>query len=198
MRVKMSSGSRKGPPKHQNQYAWKPNGSRKINPTEVGGKLRPYSEVTGVCLRCKEQIEWKRKYGKYKPLTEPAKCQRCSKRNVRQAHHNLCNSCAKEHSICAKCSCRVGNIVGRDISEIEAEQKKLEEAIKNARERDRRTLLRTMNRGNPCISKKSPANDDGEAGEASFEGHEELTGDSEDNDTDEDEAEVASSDKISE
>lgn len=58
--------------------------------------------------------------------------------------------------------------------------------------------MQQMNRGNPCVSKKSPANDDGEAGEASFEGHEELTGDSEDNDTDEDEAEVASSDKISE
>ncbi|CAI9763322.1 unnamed protein product [Fraxinus pennsylvanica] len=194
----MSSGSRKGPPKHQNEFAWKPNGSRKINPTEVGGKLRPYSEVTGVCLRCKEQIEWKRKYGKYKPLAEPAKCQRCSKRNVRQAYHNLCNGCAKEHRICAKCSCRVGNIVGRDISEIEAEQKKLEEAIKNARERDRRTLLRTMDKRNPRISKKSQANDNGEAAEASLEEHEEFAGDIEDNDNDEDEAQAVTCDKISE
>lgn len=40
---------------------------------EVGGQLRPLSEITGVCARCKEQIDWKRKYGKYKPLTEPAK-----------------------------------------------------------------------------------------------------------------------------
>ncbi|XP_073065203.1 putative receptor-like protein kinase At5g39000 isoform X1 [Primulina eburnea] len=69
----MSGGIRKGPPKHQNSVAWKPNAGRTINPTEVGGSFRPYSEVTGVCSRCKEQIEWKRKYGKYKPLMEPSK-----------------------------------------------------------------------------------------------------------------------------
>ncbi|PKI43205.1 hypothetical protein CRG98_036402 [Punica granatum] len=107
--------TRRGPPKHQNQYAWKPNAGRKINETEVGGRLRPLSEITGVCLRCKEQIEWKRRYGKYKPLAEPAKCQVCSKRNVRQAYHNLCRGCAKDQN-----------------------------AIKNARERDRRTLLRAV------------------------------------------------------
>lgn len=61
--------------------------------------------------------------------------------------------------------------------------------------------MQQMNKGNPRISKKSPANDngeDGEAGEASLEEHEEFTGNSEDNDTDEDEAEVACSDEISE
>lgn len=136
--------SRKGPQKHQNKFSWKPNAGVKINETELGGRFRPYSEVTGVCPRCKEQIEWKRKYGKYKPLTEPAKCQRCSKRAVRQAYHNLCTACAKEHKVCAKCSCRVDQIVGRDLSEVEAEQKTLEDAIKNARERDRRSLLRAV------------------------------------------------------
>ncbi|XP_024928377.2 uncharacterized protein LOC107416440 isoform X2 [Ziziphus jujuba] len=136
--------NRQGPPKHQNKYAWKPNAGHKINETEVGGRLRPYSEITGVCLRCKEQIDWKRRYGKYKPLTEPAKCQRCSKRAVRQAYHNLCSGCAKEQGVCAKCCSRVDSVVGRDSSEVEAEQKMLEEAIKNARERDRRTILRTI------------------------------------------------------
>ncbi|XP_044467598.1 uncharacterized protein LOC123197390 isoform X1 [Mangifera indica] len=136
------SSNRHGPPKHQNRYAWKPNAGVKINEKEVGGKLRPYSEITGVCQRCKEQIDWKRRYGKYKPLTEPAKCQSCSKRAVRQAYHSLCSGCAKEQNVCAKCRCRVNHIVGRDLAEVEAEQKMLEEAIKNARERDRRTLLR--------------------------------------------------------
>ncbi|XP_044467601.1 uncharacterized protein LOC123197390 isoform X3 [Mangifera indica] len=138
------SSNRHGPPKHQNRYAWKPNAGVKINEKEVGGKLRPYSEITGVCQRCKEQIDWKRRYGKYKPLTEPAKCQSCSKRAVRQAYHSLCSGCAKEQNVCAKCRCRVNHIVGRDLAEVEAEQKMLEEAIKNARERDRRTLLRAM------------------------------------------------------
>ncbi|KAE8730477.1 transcription factor MYB59-like [Hibiscus syriacus] len=136
--------SRRGPPKHQNSYAWKPNAGVKINEKEVGGKLRPYSEITGVCPRCREQIDWKRRYGKYKPLTEPAKCQLCTKRNVRQAYHNLCSGCAKEQKVCAKCRCHVDQIVGRDSADVEEEQKMLEEAIKNARERDRRTLLRAV------------------------------------------------------
>nr|GLL39148.1 YTH domain-containing protein 1 [Ipomoea trifida] len=150
-----SGGVKKGPPKHQNRFAWKPNAGKKINETEPGGRFRPLSEITGVCLRCKEQIDWKRKYGKYKPLAEPAKCQKCSKRNVRQAYHNICTACAKEHNVCAKCSCRVDRIVGRDLSEIEAEKKALEEAIKNARERDRRSLLRAMNKGKSHSSTKS-------------------------------------------
>ncbi|KAK7316274.1 hypothetical protein VNO77_35194 [Canavalia gladiata] len=152
----MSSGKKSGPPKHQNKFAWKPNAGRKINETEVGGRFKPLSEITGVCPRCKEQIEWKRRYGKYKPLLQPAKCQRCSKRNVRQAYHNLCSGCAKEHRVCAKCCCSRGQIVGRDSLEVEAEQKMLEEAIKNSRERERRTLLRAMNKGKSKSSRDTP------------------------------------------
>ncbi|KAK7381225.1 hypothetical protein VNO78_33756 [Psophocarpus tetragonolobus] len=153
----MSSGKRSGPQKHQNKIAWKPNAGRKINETEVGGRFRPLSDITGVCPRCKEQIEWKRRYGKYKPLLQPAKCQRCSKRAVRQAYHNLCSGCAKEHRVCAKCCCSRDQIVGRDLAEVEAEQKMLEEAIKNARERERRSLLRAMNKGKSKNSDSTPA-----------------------------------------
>uniref|UniRef100_A0A2N9HT46 Uncharacterized protein n=1 Tax=Fagus sylvatica TaxID=28930 RepID=A0A2N9HT46_FAGSY len=159
------SNNRQGPPKHQNKFAWKPNAGCKINETEVGGRFRPLSEITGVCPRCRDQIEWKRRYGKYKTLIEPAKCQQCSKRNVRQAYHSLCPGCAKEQSVCAKCRCRVDRIVGRDLSEVEAEQKLLEETIKNARERDRRTLLRAVNKGKSKSSAETPTNDENEAGE---------------------------------
>lgn len=154
-----------GPPKHQNKFAWKPNAGVKINETEVGGRFRPLSEITGVCTRCREQIDWKRRYGKYKQLTEPAKCQGCSKRAVRQAYHNLCNGCAKEQGVCAKCRSRVDRVVGRDLSEVEAEQKELEEAIKNARERDRRTLLRAMNKDKSNDSAKNASNKEAKVGE---------------------------------
>ncbi|KAK1274519.1 hypothetical protein QJS04_geneDACA007984 [Acorus gramineus] len=137
--------TRRGPPKHQNSYAWQPHAGCKKNETEVGGRLKPYSEITGVCNRCKNQIEWKRRYGKYKPLIEPAKCQKCSKRNVRQAYHNLCFGCAKDLNVCAKCSCRVDQIVGRFAMVQLVLCFFLMQAIKNARERDRRTLLREVN-----------------------------------------------------
>ncbi|KAJ6795393.1 uncharacterized protein M6B38_330935 [Iris pallida] len=158
--------SRQGPPKHQNKYAWNPNANHKKNETEVGGKLRPYAEITGVCPRCKDQIDWKRRYGKYKPLVEPAKCKKCTKRAVRQAYHSLCSGCAKEQNVCAKCCCKVTRTVGRDISEVEAERKELEEAIKNARERDRRTLIRAMNNK----SKPEHAEDIPQIGDRSREG----------------------------
>lgn len=64
--------------------------------------------------------------------------------------------CAKEHRVCAKCCCSGQQIVGRDISEVEAEQKMLEEAIKNSRERERRSLLRAMNKGKSKSSNGTP------------------------------------------
>ncbi|XP_022954485.1 prothymosin alpha-B isoform X2 [Cucurbita moschata] len=86
--------------------------------------------------------------------------QLCSKRAVRQAYHNLCPGCAKQQGVCAKCRCRVDQTIGRDISEVEAEQKMLQEAIKNARERDKRTLLRAMEKGKSKTSNKNKSADE--------------------------------------
>ncbi|KAI9119639.1 hypothetical protein K1719_009515 [Acacia pycnantha] len=47
----------------------------------------------------------------------------------------------------------------KDPSDVEAEQKQLEQAIKNSRERDKRTLLRAMNKGTSKISGKTPIDD---------------------------------------
>ncbi|XP_042970497.1 uncharacterized protein LOC122303032 isoform X2 [Carya illinoinensis] len=99
------------------------------------------------------------------------------------------NGCAKEQNVCAKCRCRVNRIVGRDSSEVEAEQKSLDEAIKNARERDRRTLLRAMNRDESKSSAKMATSKENKVGElfpsASLEEYAELrrddNGDEDDN-----------------
>nr|CAB3478379.1 unnamed protein product [Digitaria exilis] len=104
---------RQGPPKHQNTYAWKPNLNQKINETEPGGRFRPLAEITGVCQRCRDQIDWKRRYGKYKQIVEPAKCQKCGKRAVRQAYHNVCRDCSKNLGICAKCCTRVNELMNK-------------------------------------------------------------------------------------
>lgn len=86
---------RQGPPKHQNTYAWKPHLGQKINETvsllppppphtsrspkshrskpsllqEPGGRFRPLSEITGVCQRCRDQIDWKRRWASSVQLT---------------------------------------------------------------------------------------------------------------------------------
>lgn len=140
-------GLAKGPPKHQNRTSWKPDCAVKKKDRELGGNLHPYPAITGVCPRCKSQIEWRRKYGKYKALTAPAKCNKCGKRAVRQAYHALCAGCASERNVCAKCCLPSETIVGRNAEKEEGEQKELEKALKNLRERDRRTLLRAMSHG---------------------------------------------------
>lgn len=152
-------GTVRGAPKHQNRVVWKPNAGVKKNETEVGSKLRPFAAITGVCPRCKQQIEWRRKYGKYKQLTEPSKCNDCGKRAVRQAHHTLCTDCSKKRNVCAKCCKTTDTIIGGNVDQEAEERKQLEEALKTMRERDRRTLLRMMAAGGSVPKRLSKAVD---------------------------------------
>lgn len=46
-----------------------------------------------VCRRCFDKIEWRKKYRKYKPRTQPGKCNLCQKRNVLAAYHTICTAC---------------------------------------------------------------------------------------------------------
>lgn len=57
----------------------------------------------GVCKHCKEVLEWKVKYMKYKPLTQPRKCVKCLQKTVKDAYHIICKSCALQLELCAKC-----------------------------------------------------------------------------------------------
>ena len=56
--------------KHQNKTAFKAGLH-----VQRGKKEKEASSVVlaGLCLRCKEKLEWKLKYDKYKPLTVPKK-----------------------------------------------------------------------------------------------------------------------------
>ena len=56
-----------------------------------------------MCEKCHEQIEWKKKMAKYKPLTQPAKCLACSNKTVKAAYHTICTPCATKLGQCAKC-----------------------------------------------------------------------------------------------
>ncbi|XP_024541180.1 uncharacterized protein C9orf85 homolog isoform X2 [Selaginella moellendorffii] len=158
----MSSGaaSRRGPPKHQNTTAWKPNKGVKKKDKELGGKMHPYPAITGVCARCKDKIEWRRRYGKYKALVEPAKCQQCGKRVIRQAYHKFCSACAKEKNACAKCCQSNLPVVGRNAEEEANERRQLEQALGSLRERDKRTLLRAMEKGSSKSLPKTPRKDE--------------------------------------
>ena len=55
--------TRSGPPAHQNSVAWVPHRADKHNSLQKLVKALPNH---GVCARCHDVIEWKKKYGKYR------------------------------------------------------------------------------------------------------------------------------------
>jgi len=142
----MSSGTlrsgapKRGPPAHQNSFAFKHNkGSKK---TAVIREI-----VHGLlCERCRAKIEWRKKYRKYVPLKAPAVCNACHEKTVKRAYHTLCNACAGARGACAKC---VQPLPAEDAGEPAAVPKPKppsEEELAMMRERERRTAIRQYQR----------------------------------------------------
>ncbi|KAL1420963.1 hypothetical protein MTO96_004330 [Rhipicephalus appendiculatus] len=97
--------SRSRPQKHQNATAFK----NTLHDTTVQTKKILNLKIENVCARCKDIIEWKIKYKKYKPLTVPRKCVKCEGKTVKSAYHIACSACAERLKICAKCGAPEGS-----------------------------------------------------------------------------------------
>ncbi|XP_073717160.1 uncharacterized protein C9orf85 homolog [Misgurnus anguillicaudatus] len=85
--------------KHQNATAFK---NDKYG-ASVQVKKAKAKMHDGLCQRCKDVLEWKVKYNKYKPLTQPRKCVKCLQKTVKDAYHIICKPCALKLELCAKC-----------------------------------------------------------------------------------------------
>jgi len=98
----------------------------------------------GLCERCKEKIEWKIKYKKYKPLTQPATCVRCHQKTVKKAYYTVCQPCATRLGICAKCAQPHDSVTefNENEKQLMTEKQKLDQEIQFLSERERRTYLR--------------------------------------------------------
>ena len=125
-----------GPPAHQNTERWVParadkhNNLKKIVEAEYRG---------GVCQRCRDIIEWKKAYGKYKPLKTPGKCTHCNQRVVTLAYHAMCLDCARAKHVCAKCGDAAPM---RQASEDDRPRPPDPDALAMMSERQRRTAIR--------------------------------------------------------
>ncbi|XP_004591902.1 uncharacterized protein C9orf85 homolog isoform X2 [Ochotona princeps] len=85
--------------KYQNVFAFKNDRHDKsVQTKKINAKLHE-----GVCQRCKEVLEWRVKYSKYKPLSKPKKCVKCLQKTVKDSYHIICRQCACELEVCAKC-----------------------------------------------------------------------------------------------
>ncbi|XP_006627039.2 uncharacterized protein C9orf85 homolog [Lepisosteus oculatus] len=91
--------ARSRPQKYQNTTAFKNNKyGTSIQLKKANAKVHD-----GVCQHCKDVLEWKVKYNKYKPLAQPRKCVKCLQKTVRDAYHIICKPCALRLELCAKC-----------------------------------------------------------------------------------------------
>ncbi|XP_010141332.1 PREDICTED: uncharacterized protein C9orf85 homolog [Buceros rhinoceros silvestris] len=57
----------------------------------------------GVCQHCKDILEWRVKFSKYKLLSKPKKCVKCLQKTVKDPYHIICRPCAGKLEVCAKC-----------------------------------------------------------------------------------------------
>ncbi|XP_064653260.1 uncharacterized protein C9orf85 homolog [Lineus longissimus] len=145
MSSKKGNVKKTGPPKYQNKTAFKNN----LHDTSIQTKRINSLEVTGACQRCKEVIEWKIKYKKYKPLSVPKKCVRCNEKAIKKAYCVVCDACAAKHEVCIKCN-KAENIVqkpGLSPEEEARQQSLLEQEIRMMSERKRRTFFRLQESG---------------------------------------------------
>lgn len=79
-------------PAHQNTFAFQHNPGSKLTAKILA------SPNVGLCRRCHDKIEWRKQYRKYKPLSQPARCNICKRRNITAAYHTICDGCAVSDS----------------------------------------------------------------------------------------------------
>uniref|UniRef100_A0A8D0W679 Uncharacterized protein n=1 Tax=Sus scrofa TaxID=9823 RepID=A0A8D0W679_PIG len=107
--------ARSRPQRHQNTFSFKNDKfDKSVQTKKINAKLHD-----GVCQHCKEVLEWRVKYSKYKPLSKPKKwywkysqlkdCPlpqaivKCLQKTVKDSYHIICRPCASELEVCAKC-----------------------------------------------------------------------------------------------
>ncbi|KAL3865957.1 hypothetical protein ACJMK2_043301 [Sinanodonta woodiana] len=136
---------KKGPPKHQNKTAFKNNLHDKTKKTSMINRL----QVAGVCRRCKDIIDWKIKYKKYKPLTQAKKCVKCLQRTVKEAYNIMCEKCSLTLELCAKCGEKKEIVAPKSLSSpVQAsEDRQLQFELEVLPERKRRTFIRLQEKG---------------------------------------------------
>ncbi|ORX93054.1 hypothetical protein K493DRAFT_302945 [Basidiobolus meristosporus CBS 931.73] len=180
------SGAKKGPQKYQNTVAYKHNKNSK--------KTRAINAlpISGLCQRCHDVLEWRKKFRKYKPLTTAKKwysdcslsipytfsdilslnsvC--CGQKSVKEAYHVLCNKCADDKKVCAKCqeSKQILPSTVKDEKVLMAERLQEERLLASMSERERRSYLRKAERGEDSDEE---SNDDESLGEEDEEEEEE-------------------------
>ncbi|KAJ1927614.1 hypothetical protein FBU59_007208, partial [Linderina macrospora] len=138
------SGAKKGAQKYQNQFAYTHNKGSKTTKKILS------LPVDGLCQRCTDVVVWRKQYRKYKPLTAAKKCVSCELKKVKKAYHVICDDCAQKKNVCAKClesKSIVDTHNPKTSEQVLKEEQDLERRLANMRERERRSYMRKLERG---------------------------------------------------
>jgi len=57
----------------------------------------------GICDKCREKVQWKFHYNKYKPLRNPGVCRDCKQKTITKAYRTICDKCASSKKCCSSC-----------------------------------------------------------------------------------------------
>lgn len=134
--------------------------NRHRNPNKPAFHHNPRSRKTakiaaipnsGVCTRCHAIIEWRKKYRKYKPITQPRKCTVCSLKKVAFAYHIVCTECARAKAICPKCTQKKDLVTDDSKQAMTIEELVELMGAARVRERKRRTIIRLWERNEKSI-----------------------------------------------
>eukprot|EP00164_Ancoracysta_twista_P011278 GFYU01017338.1.p1 GENE.GFYU01017338.1~~GFYU01017338.1.p1 ORF type:complete len:194 (+),score=45.12 GFYU01017338.1:139-720(+) len=161
--------------KNQNRDAFKHNPKSKLSE-----KIKELPNV-GLCGKCHEIVEWRKKYRRYKPLTQPKKCDKCHLKKVKHAYHLVCEDCVLSLLICAKCM-EVKPLVSTDYSTPEdraRQQAEKDLELKFMKERERRRVMRQKLKDSEDRKQRrrdAGKDSDGESTEEEEDGMDEVTG----------------------
>lgn len=160
---KGSTGRKNRPQKYKNRTSFR----NDLHDKTPKMKFINSIQISEVCQHCKAQLEWKIKYKKYKPLSQPKTCIKCSLRTIKKAYHVMCSACSKAARCCAKCQKPASEqVLIEPAPPTNLEQLKLkaemDRLIKSLPERKRRTFNRYMKKGKECEQKELADGEDGE------------------------------------
>ncbi|XP_013868014.1 uncharacterized protein C9orf85 homolog [Austrofundulus limnaeus] len=121
--------------KHQNAVAFK----NDKHGASVQVKKATSKVHDGLCQHCKGVLEWKVKYNKYKSLSQPKKCVKCSQKTVKDAYHIICKPCSLQLELCSKCG-KKEDIVVPIKSCLDKREQEEEEEDKKEHKREKKSL----------------------------------------------------------
>ncbi|KAF6776984.1 hypothetical protein AHF37_03287 [Paragonimus kellicotti] len=138
MSTQKGNDHRTRPPKYKNTVAFK----NTMHDTSKRTQDINHLTLDGLCSRCTGIIEWKAKYKKYRPLTQPSVCIKCHQKTVKRAYYTVCASCTSQLKVCGKCGQSGELMLSSEEKNQQQDNQEFENSLRQLRERERRTLLR--------------------------------------------------------